>query len=139
MKLRDALGDSAEEPLYIETIPKRGYRFVAPVSLGLAWGVRTPEDPQSVKSVPSKGYRFRNRSVDFSAVEPAEIRAERRRIMLAVLPFENLSGDSGQEYFSDGLAEEMITRLGQLSPLQMAVIGRTSSMAYKGPTRPLPG
>jgi TolB-like protein/Flp pilus assembly protein TadD len=51
--------------------------------------------------------------------------------MLAVLPFENLSGDPAQEYFSDGLSEETIMRLGQMSPHRMGVIARTSSMAYK--------
>jgi TolB-like protein/DNA-binding winged helix-turn-helix (wHTH) protein len=53
------------------------------------------------------------------------------RIMLAVLPFENLTGDPDQEYFADGLTEEMITRLGQLHPEQLGVIARTSVMAYK--------
>jgi TolB-like protein/Flp pilus assembly protein TadD len=108
MKLREVLGDSAEKPHYIETIPKRGYRFVAPVSLELARESRT------------------------STVDPEERQAKRTHIMLAVLPFENLSGDPGQEYFSDGLTEEIIMRLGQLSPRQMAVIARTSSMTYKG-------
>ena len=56
---------------------------------------------------------------------------ERARIMLAILPFENLSGDPGQDYFSDGLSEETIMRLGQMSPRQLGVIARTSSMAYK--------
>jgi len=51
--------------------------------------------------------------------------------MLAVLPFENLSGDPAQEYFSDGLSEETIMRLGQMSPHRMGVIARTSSMTYK--------
>ena len=51
--------------------------------------------------------------------------------MLAVLPFQNLSGDPEQDYFSDGLTEETIMRLGQMSPRQMGVIARTSSMAYK--------
>jgi TolB-like protein/Tfp pilus assembly protein PilF len=54
------------------------------------------------------------------------------RVMLAVLPFENLSGDPEQEFFSDGLTEEMITELGQLHPDRLGVIARTSSMAYKG-------
>src|ERR1700689_3813221 len=90
-KLREALCDSAENPRYIETIPKRGYRFVAPVR-----------------------------------------EAERNRlIMLVVLPFENLSGDAEQEYFSDGLTEEMITRLARLNPERLGVIARTSSMRYK--------
>ena len=53
------------------------------------------------------------------------------RLMLAVLPFENLTGDAGQEYFSDGLTEEMITRLGNLDPQHLGVIARTSAMHYK--------
>jgi eukaryotic-like serine/threonine-protein kinase len=59
------------------------------------------------------------------------------KIMLAVLPFDNLSGDSNQEYFSDGLTEEMISRLGNLQPEKLGVIARTSSMQYKGTKKPL--
>jgi TolB-like protein/Flp pilus assembly protein TadD len=97
-KIRNALGDDAGNPQYVETVLGRGYRFkvqtvVAPVA------------------------------------EPAII--ERSRIMLAILPFENLSGDPAQEYFSDGLSEETIMRLGQMSPHRMGVIARTSSMVYK--------
>jgi TolB-like protein/Flp pilus assembly protein TadD len=54
------------------------------------------------------------------------------RIMLAVLPFENLSGDPDQEFFSDGLTEEMISQLGQLEPQRLGVIARTSALQYKG-------
>lgn len=54
------------------------------------------------------------------------------KIMFAVLPFENLSGDPEQEYFSDGLTEEMISRLGQLGPQRLGVIARTSAIQYKG-------
>jgi len=90
-KLRDALGDSAEDPRYIETLAKRGYRLLA-----------------SVREVSAT-----------------------RRAMLVVLPFENLSGDPGQEYFSDGLTEEMITEMTQLSPERLGVIARTSAMRYK--------
>src|SRR6185436_18972401 len=53
------------------------------------------------------------------------------KIGIAVLPFENLSGDPEQEYFSDGLTDEMITRLGRLNPARLGVIGRTSAMKYK--------
>jgi len=90
-KLRESLGDSAEAPQYIETFPRRGYRFVARVSAGARSGAT----------------------------------------MLAVLPFENLSGDVEQEYFSDGLTEEMITQLARLNPERLGVIARTSSMRYK--------
>jgi len=85
--------------------------------------------PQFVETVPGKGYRFKvSTSSARPEVEPTMVQP---RIMLAVLPFDNLSGDSSQEYFSDGLTEETIMRLGQVSPSSLGVIARTSSMAYK--------
>jgi TolB-like protein/Tfp pilus assembly protein PilF len=89
-RLREALDDSAEAPRFVETLPKRGYRFIASIENG----------------------------------RPG-------RVMLAVLPFENLTGEPEQEYLSDGMTEEMITRLGQLQPEQLGVIARTSVMGYK--------
>jgi TolB-like protein/Flp pilus assembly protein TadD len=88
-------------------------------------------DPQYIETVPGKGYRFRERVVVSPAAEPRAMEGQNRRIMLAVLPFENLSGDPSQEYFNDGLSEETIMRLGQMSPQRLGVIARTSSMAYK--------
>ena len=85
-----------------------------------------PGKPQYIETVPGKGYRFKGTPLAFSGRK-----SEQARIMLAVLPFENLSGDPAQEYFSDGLSEETIMRLGQMSPHRMGVIARTSSMAYK--------
>jgi len=93
-------------------------------------------NPQYVETVLGKGYRFKGQTSNAPKVERAE-EAERSRIMLAVLPFENLSGDPEQEYFSDGLSEETIMRLGQMSPHQMGVIARTSSMAYKQTDKPI--
>src|SRR5208282_107481 len=98
-KLREALGDSADSPRFIETLPRRGYRFIAPVN-----GVK----PVSASKQLATG-----------------------KIMLAVLPFDNLSGDREQEYFSDGLTEEMINQLGRLHPERLGVIARTSAMKYK--------
>jgi TolB-like protein len=95
--LRKALGDDADGQGYIVTIPKRGYRFVAPVS---------ETSGQQAHPVPEK-------------------------LMLAVLPFENLSGNKKQEYLSDGLTEELITQLGRLNPERLGVIARTSAMQYK--------
>jgi TolB-like protein/Tfp pilus assembly protein PilF len=91
-QLRSALGDTADAPRFIETVPRRGYRFVAALS----------DEPA-----------------------PAE------RIMLAVLPFQDLSGEPDGEYFSDGLTEEMIAQLGRLNPHGLGVIARTSAMRYK--------
>ncbi len=62
----------------------------------------------------------------------SQTRAAKGRIMLAVLPFENLSGDPQQDYFSDGLTEEMISQLGHLQPQRLGVIARTSTMQFKG-------
>src|SRR5580658_11172072 len=94
-KLRESLGDSADEPRYIETLSRRGYRFMVAVS------------------------------------KPAVSRIT----MMAVLPFENLTGDRGQDYFSDGLTEEMITQLACLNPERLGVIARTSSLRYKTTTK----
>ncbi|MGH8199385.1 MAG: winged helix-turn-helix domain-containing protein [Steroidobacteraceae bacterium] len=86
------------------------------------------ESPEYIETVVGKGYRLRyagpTNPVPAEPLEPP-------RIMLAVLPFENLSGDPGQEYFSDGLTEETIARLGQMAPQTLGVIARTSTMTYK--------
>jgi TolB-like protein/tetratricopeptide (TPR) repeat protein len=108
-RLRAALGDDAENPRFIETLHRRGYRFIAPVES-------------------DHGHPIRNLHV---VRPPAARTAERATVRLVVLPFANLSGDSAQEYFSDGLTEEMITQIGRLCPGRLGVIARTSSMLFK--------
>jgi TolB-like protein/DNA-binding winged helix-turn-helix (wHTH) protein/Tfp pilus assembly protein PilF len=161
-KLRSALGDSAENPRFIETLPKRGYRFIADVSV-------VDGEPSAKRPGSTSG--------DLPEAEPVDKRgaalviAPRRqlwlapRIMvavalvlsspilafwlfhsrertptgirsLAVLPLENLSGDAAQNYFADGMTDELITDLAQISALR--VISRTSVMVYKGARKPLP-
>ena len=93
-KLREALGDSADNPRFIETLSRRGYRFIAPVQLDL-------QPPDSGKK------------------------------MLIVLPFSNLNLETDQEYFADGLTEEMIAHLSRLNPERLGVIARTSAMQFK--------
>jgi TolB-like protein/Tfp pilus assembly protein PilF len=95
-QIRAALGDDARAPMYIETLQRRGYRFLAPVERGSA----------GPASIPGK-------------------------IAIGVVPFENLSGDPEQEYFSDGLTDEMISQIGRLNPQRLGVVGRTSAMRYK--------
>jgi len=99
--LRKALGEGPKAQDFIETLPKRGYRFVA-----------------SVKRLTSGAY---DSGVD--------------RIMLVVLPFENLTAGERYDYFSEGLTEEMITELARLSPERLGVIARTSSMQFKSTTK----
>jgi len=96
-QIRTALEDDAGKPRYVETLPRRGYRFIAAV-----------EGHQRTRLAQS-----------------------RQRPMLAVLPFGNLTGDAGQEYFADGLTEELISQLGKLNPQQLGVIAFTSAKQYK--------
>ena len=105
-KLRAALRDNAEKPCFIETLPQHGYRFIAPVE-NIA-PVRDRVGPQHPPNIDS----------------------------LAVLPLENLSGDPAQEYFSDGLTEELICAVARIASLR--VISRTSVMPYKGARKSLP-
>ena len=79
-----------------------------------------------IATVSKRGYRF------VAEVVKTPQRMPQPKLMLAVLPFENMSGDVTQEYFNDGLTEEMITQLSRLNPERMAVIARTSAMRYKG-------
>jgi TolB-like protein/DNA-binding winged helix-turn-helix (wHTH) protein/Flp pilus assembly protein TadD len=149
-KLRAALGDSPENSRYIETIPRVGYRFVAPVEedMGNAQSVPQSEpvpvgagsaaeavEPRhrrwtallgisAVLIVVTAGYLMLSRAHDGP-------KAPGGRITVAVLPFENLTGDAGQEYLSDGLTEEMIAQIGRLDPEHLGVIARTSVMHYK--------
>ncbi len=150
-KLRVALGDSPDNPRFIETIPRRGYRFVAPVqeavagttprlgTAGVAGSGAEMQEGGRTRKVRQFGWPL------FAAAlllilagaaylirsQPPSNAIRPKRVMLAILPFENLSNDPSQEYFSDGLTEETITDLGQLSPEQLGVIARTSAMAYK--------
>lgn len=85
-------------------------------------------EQQYIATISRRGYRF-VANVSRTPEEPSASSSD--RLTLVVLPFENLSGDASQEYFSDGLTEEMITQLGRLNPERLGVIARTSSMKYK--------
>jgi TolB-like protein/DNA-binding winged helix-turn-helix (wHTH) protein/Tfp pilus assembly protein PilF len=131
-RLRDALGDDADRPRFVETLSRRGYRFVAPVN--------TPASPPAQRRLSARDALLLAGALA-ALVMAAFVLAERRPISspatrtpvrLAVLPFANLSGDPEQEYFSDGLTEEMIARLGRLASTGLRVTARTSVMRYKG-------
>jgi TolB-like protein/Tfp pilus assembly protein PilF len=108
-RLREALRDSADNPRFVETLPRRGYRFIAPV-----------EPAGAISEAP------REQAISRRIATPPGA-----KIMVVVLPFENMSGDPEQEYFSDGLTEEMITQLAVLAPARLGVIARTTSLQYK--------
>lgn len=144
-KLRVALNDSAEQPAYIETIPRRGYRFIGPIDQPEPLAIRTdaPAKPVTTRRVASPILAWLAGLVALALIVGwgAGMRWGRSlppgpgdsgaRVMLAVLPFENYSGDPDQDYFSDGLTEEMISELGQLDSPRLGVIARTSVMGYK--------
>jgi TolB-like protein/DNA-binding winged helix-turn-helix (wHTH) protein/Flp pilus assembly protein TadD len=146
-KVRQVLKDDPEHPRFIQTIPGRGYRFIAPVLDSEGEKQLAPLEPQAPPKEHSTHKLAHRRWVipvgiamgliaalgawlhwSRSAARPQPAGG---RLMLAVLPFENLTGDHGQDYFSDGLTEEMITRLGNLDPQRLGVIARTSVMRYR--------
>jgi TolB-like protein/DNA-binding winged helix-turn-helix (wHTH) protein/Tfp pilus assembly protein PilF len=150
-KIRRALKDDPERPRYIQTITGRGYRFIALLNSTVEPGVGEPVGQPAADSLPAlpeildaitRPRRWIIPAIiaglvlvmvaGWSIWKQVEFRTQPvSRVMLAVLPFENLTGDAAQEYFSDGLTEEMITRLGRLDPQRLGVIARTSVMAYK--------
>jgi TolB-like protein/DNA-binding winged helix-turn-helix (wHTH) protein/Flp pilus assembly protein TadD len=159
-KVRDALGDSAESPRFVETVSRRGYRFLAEVivtgapirGMGLANQPQSGAEAREQHDPASKPLMLNHHlssawkvsvfvlvlllvslgawKLYFSNRPSPVIRS------LAVLPLESLSNDASQDYFADGMTDELITDLGQISALR--VISRTSVMAYKHARKPLP-
>ena len=154
--LRRALGDSADNPRYIETLARRGYRLMVSIEYPESVSESAFEmDSQQRKPLAGQmgesAARVQRRikpdwwrsallvaSVILVAVGYISWRHFRvtgttrlGRIMLAVLPFQNLTGDPNKEYLADGLTEETISQLGRLNPGQLGVIARTSVMGYK--------
>jgi len=147
-KLRFALGDAADSPTFIETIPRRGYRFIAtvkPVTVdfvnrsGPAWagGLSWPQAAKmSLIALAAAAAILVVWRLDWRTRSSAKTNSQTNIQSLAVLPLENLSGDPSQDYFADGMTDELITNLGQIGSLR--VISRTSVMQYRGVHKPLP-
>jgi TolB-like protein/DNA-binding winged helix-turn-helix (wHTH) protein/Flp pilus assembly protein TadD len=168
-KIREALGDSAESPRFLETVSRRGYRFLAEVKDVDAGSAADPRPPTEVPAVQdpdlilnnNKANEAPSRAATKTSVPPltwTRLGAVLALVLvfavagallyfrnrpssslirsLAVLPLESLSGDASQDYFADGMTDELITDLGQISALR--VISRTSVMSYKGVRKPLP-
>jgi TolB-like protein/DNA-binding winged helix-turn-helix (wHTH) protein/Tfp pilus assembly protein PilF len=161
-RLRDALGDSADVPRFVETLPRRGYRFIAPVAgpavgdqpSAAASGIEARRETSQAPDPPAGPTQTRIQRpvlvaagvlvsalvlwasgyVFWPAASPPPPSAT--RFMLAVLPFENLTGDPDQEYISDGMTEELIAQLGGMDPSRLGVIARQSAMQFKKTTKP---
>ena len=140
-RLRLALDDSADSPRYIETLARKGYRWVAPVMGPPAAVVGIEEPPIAGTGTRRRRIQIVTRALLAGAIILAvavfawtvlKSRASASRVMLAVLPFQDLNGDTQQGYFADGMTEEMITQLGSLNPQRLGVIAPTSAMQYKG-------
>ena len=159
-RLRQALGDTGNEQIFIRTIPRQGYRFIATVT-------KVEEDSEARASRPDpvgatvahqqppklwarfgsfspSTLRFLLAAAIFVAITVGALAYFRwpwrsaaagrnpQRDTILVMPFEDLSGDPSQDYLSDGLTDEMITRLGEISPRRLNVIARSTAMHYKG-------
>ena len=155
-KIRQVLKDDPESPRFVQTVTGRGYRFIAPV-VHLAAPDRedasvvraaAPDSSPNAAREPRPGRKVATWQLVsligivvvliaglgtylYNLRSRAPVQGTPVRSMLAVLPFENLTGDPEQEYFSDGLTEEMISQLGNLDPAHLGVIARTSVMHYK--------
>jgi len=178
MRLREVLGDSSDHPRFIETLPRRGYRFIAPVEFKHSSFENPSPEPVAVeKSVgipdlPSQtgsgehqppaniapGQQSRRFSISRIALLAAAVLVgsalisgitvhyvrgvnaskgkANRSSSLVVLPLENLSGDKEQDYFADGMTDDLIANLAKIRSLR--VISRSTAMAYKGTHKPLP-
>ena len=159
-KVRDALGDSAENPTFIQTVAKKGYRFLIPVEISspdlsvpgsLAPDILT-NSPALPPATPGPKHPLRRPWLFAAMVAGAlsalglwrfEFRAQgpfsaaRMKISsLAVLPLQDLSPDHSQEYLSDGLTDELITDLAKVPGLR--IISRTTTMQYKGTHKAVP-
>ena len=159
-KIRDALGDSAENPRFVETVAGRGYRFLADVSEvhdarpeieGTDLAMHGEPEPLRSIELGTLAVRlprartwsfygfglvlFLALTIALSWIFGPWGRSSPTVRSLAVLPLENISGDASQEYFADGMTDELITDLGKISTLR--VISRTSAMAYKRTRKPL--
>src|SRR5262249_16563570 len=149
-RLREALGDASENPRFIQTVARRGYKFIAPVTLPS--GESSPEiSPKTEVSRWPWVHRWTTGvfagllggallmtvfGFDVAGVR-GWLRSRTSPIhSLVVLPLQNLSNDSQQDYFAAGMTDELLTELAQVGDLR--VISRTSSMSYKSTNKTLP-
>lgn len=145
-KLRAALDDKAEKPRYIETVPRRGYRFIGKVE---------PAEPQGAPAADGTGWLGRRSRAGLTAVATVllallaaglilhfakrPLHARAAQVSLLVLPFRNLTGNPANDYLADGLTQELITRFARDYGGELRVIARDSALSLKGSRNSLSG
>lgn len=148
-RLREALSDSAERPRYVETLPRRGYRFIAELQPMEKPPAAAPEPVFLDLAVPAPVRTLRGSAAALTTIAiisalfmggfyvlRSNVPARPTIRSIAVLPLENLSGDPGQRYFADGLTDALTTELAQISSLR--VVSRTSAGRYREAGRSIP-
>ncbi|HJT87237.1 MAG TPA: winged helix-turn-helix domain-containing protein [Bryobacteraceae bacterium] len=125
-RVREALGDAAGQPRYIQTVPRRGYRFLPPVER-----LEEPARKSRTSAIAAAIAAAAILAAGSTWLLQAHFASTPKRTLMAVLPFRNVSGDAAQEYLSDGVTEELIAHLGRLSPSKLGVISVTSVMRYR--------
>jgi TolB-like protein/DNA-binding winged helix-turn-helix (wHTH) protein len=143
-KIRIAIDDDAATPQYIETIPKRGYRFIAPVQQQTVTAVEASGDvvlphrvfpPWVVASAVFAMIVLASLALLIVGGPTSPSVHSTRRVVLAVLPFENSSGDAAQEQLCDGLTQELITQLGRVDPSRLGVAARSRVLPYRNASK----
>jgi len=152
-RLREALGDSAESPRFVETLPRKGYRWIVPTSNnGTTSGQQSDQEQPNEGTSNARFTVWRLRWLYLLGIlvfvaagmlwKSGWISTSRRRTgstpirSVVVLPLQNLLGDPSKEYLVDGITDSLITELARSTPLH--VISRTSAMHYKGTNKTLP-
>lgn len=152
-RIRDVLGDSAQTPRFIETLPRRGYRFITPVEevqpAVYENGGDEVTEPVALPTASAPPSRRRAALIAtlsacsviglaaWTAWEYFHVRtASRPTRSIAILPLQNFSGEPSQEYFADGMTDELITEMSRIQALR--VVSHTSVMEYKGTRKHLP-
>jgi TolB-like protein/DNA-binding winged helix-turn-helix (wHTH) protein/Tfp pilus assembly protein PilF len=149
-KLREALRDSAAQPRYIETT-LRGYRFIAQIETTVREVAQDLPAPSEFAPPPAAPPSWRKRTpaaialgavlvaIVLGGLQTLRLRARPTpsQVALAVLPFQNLSADASQEFFSEGFTDELIAQVGRIAPDELRVIARASSMRYRQTDKPL--
>jgi TolB-like protein/DNA-binding winged helix-turn-helix (wHTH) protein/Flp pilus assembly protein TadD len=158
-QVRAALGDNADHPSFVETLPRRGYRFIGPVEMSgerasaAAGSVESADSGAVAPSVPERGrggtpparlawlafgsVLFGSLLLAMFALRARSDRNPNAPAVVFVVPFENMTGDRDADVWCDGLTDEVIAQLASADPRRVQVIARTTSMAYRAARQPL--